>query len=132
MLRPFQNSFYFGDAILSHFFRVTTTWTLQLLFQSSYFVRAAAFLRGPFSEQSLSSKQLFFQNSYFFRAKLLASSHFLRIESSPGQLLFGTATFLTRELFRIKISTYDIHFQKSYNFTAELPSQSYTSYLLVF
>ena len=47
MLQLFQNSFIYGEATSSHFFRVTTS-TQQLLFRSSYFFRAAAFLRNSF------------------------------------------------------------------------------------
>ena len=115
MLRLFQNSFIFGEATYSHFFRVTTL-TQQLLFRSMYFFRAAAFLRSSlFLEQSLFSKQLSFQSSYFSRAKHLPSGHFLRIESSLWQLLFRTATILAVVLFKIKISTEELLFypQKS-------------------
>ena len=80
----FQNSFNFGEATSSHFFRVSTS-TQQLLLRSSYFFRATGFFwEALFSEHSLFSKQLFFQNNYFSRVKLLPSSHFLRIESSLG------------------------------------------------
>ena len=47
ILRLFQNSFIFGEASSSHFFRVTTS-SHHFLFRSSYFFRAAAFLRGSF------------------------------------------------------------------------------------
>ena len=114
MLRLFQNSFIFGEATYSHFFRVTTL-TQQLLFRSMYFLRAAAFLRSSFFlEQSLFSKQLSFQNSYFSRAKHLLSGHFLRIESSSWQLLFRTATILAVVLFKIKISTEELLFRSRY------------------
>ena len=114
MLRLFQNSFIFGEATYSHFFRVTTL-TQQLLFRSMYFFRAAAFLRSSlFLEQSLFSKQLSFQSSYFSRAKHLPSGHFLRIESSSWQLLFRTATILAVVLFKIKISTEELLFPSRY------------------
>ena len=123
MLRLFQNSFIFGEATYSRFFRVTTS-TQQLLFRSSYFFRAAAFWGGLFFQNNhFFRSSYFFQNSYFFRAKLLASSHFLRKESSSGQLFFETATFLAEELFRIKIPTEELLFPSRYFCTASMFSE---------
>ena len=98
-LATFQDSFIFGEATSSHFFRVTAS-TQQLLFRGSYFLRAAAFLR---SSVVISLQQLFFQNTCF-----------LRVGSSLGQLPCGTATFLAEELFRIKIPTEELLCQSRY------------------
>ena len=76
-----HNSFIFGEATPSHFFRITITLAQQLLFRSSYFFRAAAYLKEIFLRNVTSLQQLLFQNRYFFREKLLPSSHFLRIGS---------------------------------------------------
>ena len=121
MLRLFQHSFIFGEGT-SNFFRVITS-TQQLLFWSSCFFRASAFLTSSLSRAVNSLQQLFFQNSSFFTAKLLPSSHRLRIGSYFGQLSFGTATFLAKELFRIKISTEDLLFRSSYFCTASTISE---------
>ena len=103
----FQDSFIFGEAATSHFFRVTTV-TQHLLFRSSSFFWAAVFF-----EELLFQKSLF-RNGHFSRAKLLPSSHFLRMWSYFGKLLLGTATFLAKELFRIKVSTDELLFQSRY------------------
>ena len=100
-------------SLLVYFSNVTIS-TQQLLFQSSYFFKAAAFGEKLLSRSVAYLQQLFFQNSYFFRAKLLLSSYHLRIGSSLGQLLFGTATFLAEDLFRIKISTEELLFRSRY------------------
>ena len=122
MLRLFQESFSFGEATSSRFFRVTIL-TQQLLFRSSYFFRAAAFLRSSFFRIITFFEAVIFQNSYFFIAKLLASSHFLRIESSSGQLLLRTATFLVEEMFRIKIYSEELLFPSRYFYTASTFSE---------
>ena len=99
-MRLFQDSFIFGEATSSHFFRVTTS-TQQLLSRSSYFFRTAAFLRSSFF-RTVTFSQLLFQNSFFFTARLLQGRHSLRIGSCLGQLLIETAIFLEEELFRKK------------------------------
>ena len=60
MLRLCQDSFIFGEATSSHFFRVTSL-TQYLLFWSRYFFRASAFL------EELSFQNTLLRNSYFFR-----------------------------------------------------------------
>ena len=120
--RLFQDSFVFGEATSSHFFRVTTS-TQQLLSRNSYFFRTAA-LGAPLPEQSLFS-QLFFQNSFFFRAKLLQSKHFLRIESYLGQLIFEIAIFFAEELLRKKRSTEELLFQSRYSAQHQRFQESY-------
>ena len=60
MLRLFEDSFHFGEATSSHFFRITIS-TQQLIFWSSYFFRAAAFL-----------EELFSQNSHLFVAAIIS------------------------------------------------------------
>ena len=101
----------FLEKLLIRFFSRVTTSTQQLLSRSSYFFRAPAFFEELLFHKVASFEAvIFFQNSYFSREKLLPSSHFLRTESSLGQLLFGTTTFLTEELFRIKISTEELLF----------------------
>ena len=112
----FSDSFIFGEATSSHDFRVTTS-TLKLLWRSTYFFRAAAFLRSSIFRTVTLSQHLFFQNNFFFREKLLWSSHIFRIGSSLGQLLFGTGIFLVKELFRIR------YLQKSYFFEAGTSAQ---------
>ena len=106
----FQDSFIFGEATSSNFFRVTQ----HLLFWSGYVYKAAAFYRSSFFRTITSSQQLFFRIATSLRTKLLLTSHFLRKESSLGQLLFGTATFLVEESFRIKISTEELLFRSRY------------------
>ena len=61
MLRRFQDSFIFGEATSSHFFRVSST--QKLLFGSSYFFRAATFLRSSFFRTVTFSQQLVFSES---------------------------------------------------------------------
>ena len=61
MLRRFQDCFIFGEATSSHFFRVTST--QKLLFGSSYFFRAATFLRSSFFRTVTFSQQLVFSES---------------------------------------------------------------------
>ena len=109
-LRLFQDSFIFGEATSSHFFRVTTSMQ-QLLSRSSYFFRTAAFLRSSFF-RTVTFSQLLFQNSFFFRAKLLQNSHFLRIGRYLGHLLFETAIFGGRIVYKKR------YLQKSYFFKA--------------
>ena len=101
-LATFQDSFIFGEATSSHFFRVTAS-TQQLIFRRGYFLRAAAFLRSSVFGRVISLQQLFFQNTCF-----------LRVGSSLGQLPFGIATFLAEELFRIKIPTEELLCQSRY------------------
>ena len=91
VLRLFRDSFIFGEATYSHFFRVTTL-TQQLISRSSYFFRTAPFLRS-FFRTVISLQQLFFRNSYFFRVKLQVISHLFRIDISLGKLLFRATTF---------------------------------------
>ena len=112
----FQDSFVFGEATSSHFFRVTTS-TQQLLSRSSYFFRTAAFLRSS-SSRTVTFSQFLFQNSFFFRAKPLQSKYFLRIGSYLGQLIFEIAIFLAQELLRKKRSTEELLFQSRYFCTA--------------
>ena len=102
----FSDSFIFGKATSSHFFRVTFFKLPQeLLFQTSFF------FWGAFSEQSLFLCIFFlFQNSCFFRAKLLPRNHTLRIGNSLVQLPFGT-------------DTYRRYLQKSYFFEADSSAQ---------
>ena len=73
---------YFFTLLQSSYTIVTFS---QLLFRSSFFFRASAFLRSSFFRTVTSSQLLFFKNSYFFRVKLLPSSHHLRIGSSLGK-----------------------------------------------
>ena len=96
---------YFFTLVRCNYFNTAATVLEQLFLQSSCFYE-----RAPFSKQSLLRSSYFFQNSYFFRAKVLPSSHFLKADSSLRQLLFRTATFLTEELFRIKIPTEELLF----------------------
>ena len=121
--RLFQDSFVFGEATSSHFFRVTNL-TQQLLSRSSYLFRTAAFLRSS-SFRTVAFSQLLFQSSLFFRAKLLQSSQFLRTGNYLGQLLFEIAIFLAEELLRKKISTKELlfqrkHFRTALNFSGKL------------
>ena len=123
MLRLFQDSFIIGEATSSHFFRVTTS-TQQLLFGSSYFFRAAAFFEELlFQKSHLFAAVIFFQNNYFFRVKLLSSSHFLRMGNPLGLLFFGTATFLAKDLFTIKISIEELLFRRGYFCTESIFSE---------
>ena len=79
------------------------TFSGQLYFRRSYFFKTVTFSehllffwRAPFSEQSI------LWGSYFFRGK----KHHLKTGSSlVAKVLFGTAAFLAKELFRMKIST---------------------------
>ena len=98
-----HNSYFFGAAISSG----------QLLFLRSFFFRKATYLQQLF----------FFQNNYFFRVKLLSSSHFLRMGNSLGSLLFGTATFLAKDLFTIKISIEELLFRSGYFCTESIFSE---------
>ena len=100
----------FSEMLLLH--ASLTTSTQQLLFQSIYFFRAAAFLRSSGFDRVISSQQWFFQNTYFLGTKLLPGSYFVRKGNSLGQLLFGTATFLMVQLPRIKISTEELLWSK--------------------
>ena len=88
----FLDSFLFGKASSSNFFRVNFFKVLQeLLFHNSSFFRVAAFLRRSFFRTATFSQHIS-QNSYFFRAKLLSRNHTLRIGNSLVQLPFRTAT----------------------------------------
>ena len=88
----FSDSFLFGKATSSNFFRVNFFKVLQeLLFHNSSFFRVAAFLRRSFFRTATFSQHIS-QNSYFFRAKLLSRNHTLRIGNSLVQLPFRTAT----------------------------------------
>ena len=91
---------YFFTLLQCNYFDTAVTFSEQLFLQSICF-----FLTSSFFRTVDSSQQFFFsfQKSYFFRAKLLPNSYHLRIGSSLGNLLVGTATFLAKELFRIKI-----------------------------
>ena len=89
----FSDSFIFGKATSSHFFRVTFFKVAQeSYFWSSSFFRAVAFFGEVLFQNSHFFSAFFFQNSYFFRVKLLPSNHILRIGNSLVQLPFGTAT----------------------------------------
>ena len=74
-LRLFQNSFIFGEASSSHFFRATTS-AQQLLFRSSYFFRTAAFF-----EELLFLEQSFIRSSYFFRVAYFSENLYLTAPS---------------------------------------------------
>ena len=91
----FSDSFFFGKATSSNFFRVNFLKVSQkLLFRNSSFFRAAAFfLRRSFFRTATFSQHIS-QNSYFFRAKLLPRNQTLRIGNSLLQLPFGTATHM--------------------------------------
>ena len=71
----FQNSFIFGEASSSHFFRATTS-AQQLLFRSSYFFRTAAFF-----EELLFLEQSFIRSSYFFRVAYFSENLYLTAPS---------------------------------------------------
>ena len=89
----FSDSFIFGKATSSHFFRVIFFKVAQeSYFWSSSFFKAAAFFGEVLFQNSHFFSAFFFQNSYFFRVKLLPSNHILRIGNSLVQLRFGTAT----------------------------------------
>ena len=133
----FRNSYFFRVTLLarSHFLRIesssgqllfgTATFlaeklfrikipTEELLFPSRYFCTASTFSEKLQFGKSNIPHYILFLESYLFRA-----ATFLKDTTFYGSSVFRRATF------------YDIHFQKSYNFTATLPFHSYTSYLLV-
>ena len=117
MLRPFQDSFIFGEAT-SYFFRVTTS-TQQLLFRISYFFRAAAF----FFEELFFQNSHFFRSSYFFRKATFSERNFYPAATFWEWKFFRAVTFqnsylLAEELFRIKISTEELPFRSRYFCTA--------------
>ena len=60
MLQLFQGSFIFGETASSHLLSVTTS-IYQLLVQSSYFVRTAAFFEEPL-----------FQKKHYFPAVIFS------------------------------------------------------------
>ena len=92
----------FPSRICCDFFR-TALFPEKLLLQNSYFFGASTFfLTSSFFRTVNSLRQLFFQSSHFFRGK----KHHLKTGSSlVAKVLFGTAAFLAKELFRMKIST---------------------------
>ena len=97
MLRPFQDSFVFGEATSSHFFSVTTS-TQQLLLRSSYFFRTTAFLRSSFFRTVTFSQQLFFQNSYF-QSKTSTEQLLLESSMKNGNILHENRKFFKRVTF---------------------------------
>ena len=97
----FPESFIFGEATSSHFFKVTNS-TQQLLFRRSYFFRAATFFEELLFQNNRFFPVVIFQYIYFFRADFLPRSHFLRIGSSLGELLCWKSSFLVEELVQDK------------------------------
>ena len=93
--RLFQDSFIFGEASPSNFFRVTVS-IQQSLFWSSYFFSVAAFLKGSVFERFISSNQLFFAAYLIFRSETSTKQSSLENRKFLRQLLFGTATILRR------------------------------------
>ena len=93
MLQLFQNSFIFGEATYSHFFRVTTS-TQQLLFRSSYFFRAAAFF-----EELLFQNCHFSRRNYFFRTATFSEQNFYRAVTFWERKFFKAVTFRNSYLF---------------------------------
>ena len=97
MLRLFQDSFIFGEANSSHFFRVTIS-TQELLFASSYIFRAAAFLWSFFSRTVTSLQQFFFENS-FFSEQYIKKSYFFKAGTFTQYQLFQKSYFLKNTIF---------------------------------
>ena len=93
--RLFQDSFIFGEASPSNFFRVTVS-IQQSLFWSSYFFSVAAFLKGSVFERFISSNQLFFAAYLIFRSETSTKQSSLENRKFLRQLLFGTVTILRR------------------------------------
>ena len=110
---------YFFTLFQSHYFDTTVTFLEQLFLQGSCFFWGASFSEKPL----ICSSYFFFQNNYFFRVKLLSSSHFLRMGNSLGSLFFGTATFLAKDLFTIKISIEELLFRSGYFCTESIFSE---------
>ena len=114
----FSDSFIFGKATSSHFFRVTFFKLPQeLLFQTSSFFRAAFFLRSFFGTVTFSlhffsfSEQLLFQsetttekphlkNRKFFSAVTFRNRYLQKI--STEELLFRSRFFCTTSIFSKK------------------------------
>ena len=119
----FLDSFLFGKATSSNFFRVNFFKVLQeLLFHNSSFFRVAAFLRRSFFRTATFSQHIS-QNSYFFRAKLLSRNHTLRIGNSLVQLPFRTAThrrYLQKSYFSKQVLLHSIDFFKKARFWKKL------------
>ena len=95
---------------------IKATLTQQLLSQSSYFFRTAAYLRSAFFK-IITFPQLLFQNNFFFRVNLLQSSHFLRTEVLQGSYFSKELYFWRRNCLK---KTY---LQKSYFFKAGISAQ---------
>ena len=112
MLRLFQSSF--GEATSSYFFRVTYS-TQQLLSWSSYFFRAAAFLRSSFFrtiiffEADTSAQHACFQKSYISEKANFSEKQYSALPTFSGKLRFWSSYFFKRGYLLWQLS-----FQKSY------------------
>ena len=106
----YSDSFIFGKATSSHFFRIAFFKVSQeLLFLSSFSSEQLPFQRSSFF-RTVTFSQHISQNSYFFRVKLLSRNHTLRIGNSLVQLPFGTPSHRR-------------HLHKSYFFEADSSAQ---------
>ena len=111
----FSGQLYFRRSYFSTFLR-SNYFDATVIFQSSYFFKAAAFLRSSFFRTV--TEYLLLQNE-----TSTGKRKFLRKRNCLGQLLSGTATFLPEELFRIKISTVELLFWSRYFCTASTFSE---------
>ena len=123
----FSDSFIFGKATSSHFFRVTFfKVTQELLFRSSSFFRTAAFFEDLLFQNCHFFPYFvfiiiffFFQNSYFCRAKLIPYTERSHLENRKT---FGAVTF--RNSYLQKISTENLLFRSRFFCTASTFSKS--------
>ena len=108
--RFFQDSFIFGEATSSHFFRVTAS-TQPLLFWNRYVFWAAAFVRSSVFERVVSLQQLFFseylnfseRKSYVSQQPLFWREELIRIKLSREKLLCRNRYFCTASTFSEKL-----------------------------
>ena len=114
--RLFQDSFIFGEASPSNFFRVTVS-TQQSLFWSSYFFSVAAFLKGSVFERFISSNQLFFAAYLIFRSETSTKQSSLENRKFLRQFTFRNSDHFLKELPRIKISPEELPCRSRYYYT---------------
>ena len=109
----------FSEKLLSSHFFIVIPLTLQLLFRNNCFFRVSAFYdellfqNRHFSAAVIFSEQLFFQSEISTKQPSLENRKIFRVASFRNSY---SATFLAKELFRIKI-------QKSYFFEAATSAQ---------
>ena len=112
-LATFSGQLYFRRSYFFVTFRVTAL-TQELLFQSSYFFRTAAFLRSSVFEKVISLQLVIYSEYLIFRSETSTEHPLLENGKFFRSVTFWNSHFLAEELRRIKISTEELLFRSRY------------------